>query len=108
SAEGWQKGVELLQRAIERDPRYAAPHATLAINYAVRAYVGVLPSKEAFALAESEARLALALDASDADAHVALAYVEYFLAWNFEAAVREFQMALAISPGNAHARTLYG
>jgi TolB-like protein/Flp pilus assembly protein TadD len=108
SADGWQKGVELLQQAIERDPRYAAPHATLAINYAIRAYVGVLPSKEAFAQAKSEAQIALAIDPSDADAHVALAYVDYFLTWNFEAAVREFQMALAISPGNAHARSLYG
>jgi TolB-like protein/Tfp pilus assembly protein PilF len=108
SAEGWQKGVALLREAVACDPRYAAPHATLAINFAVRAYVGALPTKDAFEHAESEARQALGLGGADSDAHLALAYVLYFLRWDWEAAVREFQMALAITPGNAHARTIYG
>ena len=62
SNEGWQKAKEHLQRAIELDPQFATPHATLAMSYVTRAYTGVLAPKVAYAMSEESARTALALD----------------------------------------------
>lgn len=73
--------MEYLEEAIRVDPSYAAPHATLAYLYAIRAYIHVLQPGAAFNKAEVEARLALALDDADTDAHVALGLVQYWLHW---------------------------
>ena len=108
STADWQKGVAYLEQAIARDPRYAEPHAALAINYASAAYLNVLPPKQAFAKAEEEARIALALNDDDSDGHVALALVAYYFHWEWDTARRELERALELSPGNAVAQCVYG
>jgi len=108
STADWPKGVAHLEQAIARDPRYAEPHAVLAINYASAAYLNVLPPKQAFAKAEEEARIALALNDDDSDGHVALALVAYYFHWEWDTARRELERALELSPGNAVARDVYG
>lgn len=104
----WEKGLALLQQAIALDRSYVAPHATLALNYAVRAYVNALPPQEAYLRAEEEARTALALDESESDAHLALAFVHYLHRWAWDEARHEFERAIELSPGNAHAHSMYG
>ncbi|HEX7794975.1 MAG TPA: protein kinase, partial [Vicinamibacterales bacterium] len=108
STADWHKGVAHLEQAIARDPRYAEPHAVLAINYASGAYLNVLSPKQAFAKAEEEARIALALNDADSDGHVALALVAYYFHWEWDTARRELERALELSPGNAVARDVYG
>jgi serine/threonine-protein kinase len=108
STADWHKGVAHLEQAIARDPRYAEPHAALAINYASAAYLNVLSPKQAFAKAEEEARIALALNDDDSDGHVALALVAYYFHWEWDTARRELERALELSPGNAVAHDVYG
>lgn len=105
---GWEKGLAFLQEAIALDRSYAAPHATLALNYALRAYTNALPPQDAYLRAEEQARAALALDESESDAHLALAFVHYLHRWAWGDARLEFERAIELSPGNAHAHSMYG
>jgi DNA-binding winged helix-turn-helix (wHTH) protein/tetratricopeptide (TPR) repeat protein len=95
------------QEAVERDPRYALPHAGLADAYLVLGFSGLLPPREAWSLAEESARTALGLDESLADAHIALGYVRLFRDWDWESARASLKRALDLSPGAA-AHQWYG
>ena len=89
------------QEAVERDPRYALPHAGLADAYLILGFSGLLPPHEAWALAEASARTALRLDDSLADAHVSLAYVRLFRDWDWESARASLERAVATTAGAA-------
>jgi DNA-binding winged helix-turn-helix (wHTH) protein/tetratricopeptide (TPR) repeat protein len=95
------------QEAVDRDPRYALPHAGLADTYLVLGFSGVAAPSEAWPLAEESARTALALDPSLADAHISLAYVRLFRDWDWEAARASLRRALDLSP-TAAAHQWYG
>ena len=95
------------QEAVERDPRYALPHAGLADAYLVLGFSGLLPPNEAWPLAEESARTALRLDDSLADAHIALGYVRLFRDWDWESARASLERALDLSP-SAAAHQWYG
>jgi TolB-like protein/Flp pilus assembly protein TadD len=95
------------QEAVERDPRYALPHAGLADAYLVLGFSGLLPPREAWPLAEESARTALRLDESLADAHISLGYVRLFRDWDWESARASLKRALELSPGAA-AHQWYG
>jgi serine/threonine-protein kinase len=95
------------QEAVERDPRYALPHAGLADAYLVLGFSGLLPPGEAWAFAEEAARTALALDDGLADAHISLGYVRLFRDWDWKSARASLERALDLSPGAA-AHQWYG
>ena len=63
---------------------------------------------EAFGEAKAAALRALALDDESADAQVALGQVMFFAEWDWIAAERSFQRALAINPNHAEAYLHYG
>lgn len=108
SEAGWEKAVEHLERAIELDSTFAAPRATLAYSYGLRAYMHTLAPREAFLRAEQQARLALALDPGETDAHMALGLVSYWLHWDWDQALASLRRAVEISPGNSTAQSLLG
>ena len=63
---------------------------------------------EAFGEAKAAALRALALDDESADAQVALGQVMFIAEWDWIAAERSFQRALAIDPNHAEAYLHYG
>ena len=63
---------------------------------------------EAFGEAKAAALRALALDHESADAQVALGQVMFIAEWDWIAAERSFQRALAINPNHAEAYLYYG
>ena len=63
---------------------------------------------EAFGEAKAAALRALALDDESADAQVALGQVMFTAEWDWIAAERSFQRALAINPNHAEAYIYYG
>jgi tetratricopeptide (TPR) repeat protein len=67
-----------------------------------------VPHLEALADAKAAALRALALDDRSADAQVALGQVMLFSEWDWIAAERSFQRALAINPNHAEAYLHYG
>ena len=89
------------------DPTYAAAYAGLAL-----AKLGQATDRnvlvEAFGEAKAAALRALALDDESADAQVALGQVMFTAEWDWIAAERSFQRALAINPNHAEAYIYYG
>jgi serine/threonine protein kinase/Tfp pilus assembly protein PilF len=99
--------VSVFQAATVIDPTYAAAYAGLAlakVGQATDRHVRV----EAFGEAKAAALRALALDDESADAQVALGVVMFITEWDWIAAERSFQRALAINPNHAEAYLYYG
>src|SRR5262245_7236347 len=99
--------VSAFQAAMVNDPTYAAAYAGLAlakVSQATNRHVLV----EAFREAKAAALRALALDDESADAQVALGQVMFWSEWDWIAAERCFQRALAINPNHAEAYLYYG
>jgi tetratricopeptide (TPR) repeat protein len=100
--------VSAFLAAIQTDPTYAAAHAGLALAKVAQATVRAVPHPEALGEAKAVALRALALDDKSADAQVALGQVMFFGEWDWIAAERSFQRALAIDPNHAEAYLHYG
>jgi serine/threonine protein kinase len=99
--------VSAFQAATVIDPTYAAAYAGLAhakIDQANDRHVLV----EAFGGAKAAALRAVALDPESADAQAALGLVMLVAEWDWIAAERSFQRALAIDPNHAEAYLHYG
>jgi serine/threonine protein kinase len=89
-------------------PAYSAAHAGLALTKVAQAVAHDVPHLEALAQARTSALRALALNDKSADAQVALGQVMLFSEWDWTAAERSFQRALAINPNHAEAYLHYG
>ena len=100
--------VSVFQAATVIDPTYAAAHAGLALVRVAQATTRDVPLVEAFGEAKAAALRALALDHESADAQVALGQVMFFAEWDWIAAERSFQRALALNPNHAEAYLHYG
>jgi tetratricopeptide (TPR) repeat protein len=100
--------VSAFVAATEVAPAYAAAHAGLALTKVAQATAHDVPHLEALAEAKTLALRALALDDKSADAQVALGQVMLFSEWDWTAAERSFQRALAINPNHAEAYLHYG
>ncbi len=102
----WKKAAEFFQRAIDKDPSYAAAYAGLADAYGILGSVSDLPSKEAYEKARAAANRAITLDDRLAEAHASLGYIDWFL-WEFGAAERELRRAIELNPNLAIAHLYY-
>jgi tetratricopeptide (TPR) repeat protein len=103
---GLLKCVSYLQRAVQKDPRFAVAHATLAFCYFPLGHAGLLPPWEATPRMEMHARKALELDPELAEGHLALAG-SLFRQFDWAGAEAEYRKAIEASPGNAHFRQWY-
>jgi TolB-like protein/Flp pilus assembly protein TadD len=93
-----RKSIDAYQKAIQKDPNYALAYAGLASAYALLGqvpYDDMLPA-DAKPKAREAAERALQLDPQVGEAHSVLANVSYSYDWDFDAAEREFQRALAL------------
>jgi len=107
TGEGLTKGIDYFERAVALKPDYAQAHAGLSDCYNMLATYGARPPSEAFPKAKSEARRALELNDSLADAHVSLAYALFRNDWNWIEAEREFRRALQLNSKSAQAHQWY-
>src|SRR5262249_3179685 len=94
---GWKKPNEYFQKAVEKDPDYAAAYAGLADSYALLGQGGFLAAKDSLTKAEAAANRAIALDPSLGEGHLALALV-YWSTYKFNDAQKEFLKAIELSP----------
>ena len=110
SPESALRAVQLYEHAIETAPEYAAAHSGLAN---VLCYIGALGRqghRHAWDRAAEHARTAIALDGTDADAHVALGLVALLGSWDRHDSLRHFERALELNPGSGwvhHIRAVY-
>jgi TolB-like protein/Tfp pilus assembly protein PilF len=94
------KAAEYLQRAIEKDPTYAAAYASLADGAAVTGFWGFVPPEEGFGRAKSIAQRALEIDET-AEAHAALGWALFHYDFDFQASEREFRRSIELNSGYA-------
>lgn len=93
--------IAFFERAIAKDPTYAAPYAALAYSYAIRAGEGL--NDELREKAKPAALKALALDNKLPDAYFALGQVLLRSEWDWAGAERAFRQAIEIDPKSAPA-----
>ncbi len=95
------------EKAVRLQPDYAAAWSGVSDDYALRAVSGMEPPEGLRATWEADARKAVELDGSLADAHNSLAGWYLFGAWDWKSAAAESQRALAANPNYAEAYHLY-
>src|SRR6184192_1868660 len=91
-----RRAQDYFERAIAKDPSYALAYAGLSDAYSHRAVFGYVPPHDIHAKAKQAVLRALALDSTLVEAHTSLGFIELFLEWDWAAAGREFDRALAL------------
>jgi eukaryotic-like serine/threonine-protein kinase len=98
------EGVKYFEQAIAEDPGYALAYTGLADSYALDLDYSGAPVKEGMERAKAEARKAIELDESLAEAHTSLAWVTFIYDWDWVGAEREFNRAVQLNPRYSTAR----
>ncbi|WP_323757096.1 helix-turn-helix domain-containing protein [Roseivirga sp.] len=89
-----KNAMKFFKAAIKVDPNYAEAYAFLGETYIHAAALNILPNEEGNDLARNAANKAIELNVENAKAHMVLAYIELFSAWNWEAALIEYDKAI--------------
>ena len=105
--EGVAAGIRYFQQAVAEDPRYAPAYVGLADSYALHVDYRSIPVAEGFELAKANARKAIALDESLAEAHASLAWSLFKNDRDWKEAEREFKRAIELAPAYATAHQWY-
>jgi TolB-like protein/DNA-binding winged helix-turn-helix (wHTH) protein/tetratricopeptide (TPR) repeat protein len=97
--------IDDFQKAIDKDPNYAAAYAGMAQAYVV---LGTFywPAPLSMPQAKAAASKALELDPNLSQAHVSLGSVYYYYDWDWVAAEREAETAIRLNPNDAYAHDL--
>jgi serine/threonine protein kinase/TolB-like protein len=97
TAEGFHKGLEVLQQAIQIDPGYALAYAELSVCLSTPGYYGTVDRNQFYPKARAAALKALELDSTLAEAHEALATCDV-LDFNWAPAEQEFKRSIELNP----------
>lgn len=100
--------IDAFRSAVVLDPEYAPAHAGLAVAHCAEAELRLTSPDHAYAAARESALRALAMDANNADAQVALGTVLFLSDWNWEGARRCLRRALELDPDHTEGCLLYG
>ena len=96
--EGFEQAASFFQRALDLDPSFAVAASKLAATYMVLGEWGYMAPNAAFEQARHAEELALKLDPNLADAHAGLGRIHGVYDWDWSAADRELNLALALAP----------
>jgi tetratricopeptide (TPR) repeat protein len=99
--------LDLFAKATEVDPTYALAYAGKADSYNLLREYTSMPASQAFPLAITSAKKAIALDDNLAEGHRALAFANFYWEWDVPAAEREFQRAIELNPKDVEAHHWY-
>jgi eukaryotic-like serine/threonine-protein kinase len=107
TAEGYQKGIEYFNQAIDKDPNYALAYAGLALSYDALGRLRVISPQEAYIKSKAAATQALKIDDALSEAHTALALAAFSYEWNWADAEKESKQAIAFDPNNSRAHAVF-
>jgi tetratricopeptide (TPR) repeat protein len=103
--EGFERGIEYFNRALEKDPRNARAYAELAVAYGG---LGIYGDVKGYAMQKTASLKALEIDDTLGDAHTTLAWSKFTLDWDVAGAEQEFRRAIELNPNDARAHAWYG
>jgi eukaryotic-like serine/threonine-protein kinase len=99
---------ELLEHAIELDPKFALAHAYLGMYYTMQANFLVTPSRDVIPLAIASEEQALRVDPELAEAHALLACCIGSFKYDWNGAERHWRQAMAREPVSRDVLLWYG
>ncbi|MEO8436329.1 MAG: tetratricopeptide repeat protein, partial [Pyrinomonadaceae bacterium] len=105
--DGFMKGRDYFQQAIDKDPNYGLAYAGLADAYNRLSGFNALPPREGYPKARAAAMKALELDDKLAEAHTVLGAVNLFHDWDWSGAEKEFKRAVEINQSYSDAHQMY-
>ena len=105
-----EKAIQYFEEAIQKDPNYAPAYVGMADAHMVLGSFALNARRpdEVFPKAEIEARKALELDETLAEAHGALGSIRTLYDWDRQATEREYKRALELNPNYATGHQWYG
>jgi serine/threonine-protein kinase len=101
------QGIQYFEQAIAEDPGYALAYTGLADSYALDLDYRGAPVVEGMERAKAEARKAIQLDETLAEAHTSLGWVTFIYDWDWPGAEREFRRAIELNPRYSTAHQWY-
>jgi len=98
------RGMVWVEQAMKIDPAYAEPHATMGLSNFLLSMMGARPASETMPLIRSAASEALRLEPSDLAPHYLLGAVSAAFEYDWQSAVKHFEIATRTSspPAEAH------
>ena len=105
--ENTRKALRYFEEATKVDPGYAMAYSGMADAYSILSDYGWMSPKDALPLATANAKKALELDDSLAEAHASMGLVLSNFGWGLEEAERELKRALELKPNYAPALHWY-
>jgi tetratricopeptide (TPR) repeat protein len=93
-----KKAQQDFEESIQKDPNFALAYAGLADTYVYLAFTGALQKDTASRSAKEALAKALQLDDSIGEAHDTLGVLSWRFDWDWDAAEREFNRAIALAP----------
>ncbi len=108
TAEGWLRGIEFFEKAIEIEPNYALAYSAIANCYTSLHVFGVLSPDRIVPEWKAVIHKALEIDERLAEAHFARANFLFWYGWNFSEAEQSFERAIKLNPKIEELRRLYG
>jgi tetratricopeptide (TPR) repeat protein len=105
--DGYRKALEYFQQAIDRDPSYALAYAGIADTWAQFSFFNVFPPREVMPKAKAAAEKALQIDDRLGEAYVSLGYISFTYDFDWTAAGKQFDQALALNPAYTRTHSFY-
>ncbi len=107
SREGFQKGLQHLHLALEKDPTHAPAYAYMALCYSLLGFWGHLPGPEAYPRAKKAALKAIELDDALSAAHWVLGWVSWLQDWDLASCETEILRGIGLNPSDEGAHITY-
>jgi serine/threonine protein kinase/Flp pilus assembly protein TadD len=108
TTDGWLKGIEYFEKAIEIEPEYASAFAQIGLAYITLSFFGVFSPHQTLPRGKAVVTRALEIDEQSAEGHAALANILFYYEWDWAAAEREFKRAIELNPNDANTRWRLG
>lgn len=106
--QGYEKGIECFEQAIEIDQYYALAYAGLADCYSMLGRFGLVRPSEIMPKALSSAATALKLDDTLSESHCSMALATHIYAWELEKAEYHYKRGIDLNPRYATGHHWYG
>ncbi len=107
TGDGITKGIEYFEQSLALDEDYALAHAGLGFSYAALGILGWKPPREVMPKGKEEARRALNIDDTIAEAHYSMGMILHWYERDWEGAEREYMRAIRLHPAEVILRTMY-